>query len=145
MRSMNLVLGRRELFALAMVGLFAGTLTAAQIKPLTVVEGTLLATHAGCPMVKINGREQPLSADTPYLLHTMEDKRLNGREVRLEGTPQPDGSFQVTWLYTVHNGKLFKVRYYCATCNIYALEPGNCVCCQQPTALQEVPVDKPVS
>ena len=53
-----------------------------------------------------------------------------------------DGSFQVQWLYTVHNGKLFRVRYFCATCNIVALEPGNCVCCQQPTELQEIPVDK---
>jgi hypothetical protein len=62
--------------------------------------------------------------------------------VRLEGTPQPDGTFQVQWLYTIHNGKLFRVRYFCATCNIVALEPGNCVCCQQPTELQEIPVDK---
>jgi hypothetical protein len=72
----------------------------------------------------------------------MQDKRLDGREVRLEGTAQPDGTFQVQWLYTIHNGKLFRVRYFCATCNIVALEPGNCVCCQQPTALQEIPVDK---
>jgi hypothetical protein len=26
-----------------------------------------------------------------------------------------------------------------------ALEPGNCVCCQQPTELQEIPVENPVS
>jgi hypothetical protein len=34
------------------------------------------------------------------------------------------------------------VRYFCEVCNVEALEPGDCVCCQAPTELQEVPVDK---
>jgi hypothetical protein len=127
----------------AFVVLLAASLGAAQVKPLSVLEGKLVTTRGDCPLVKLAGREQALSANTPYLLHTLQDKRLDGREVRLEGTRQPDGTFQVQWLYTVHNGKLFKVQYFCATCNIVALEPGNCVCCQQPTVLQEIPVDKP--
>ena len=114
---------------------------AGQAKPLTVIEGTLLTTRGDSPLLKSDGREQPLAANTPYLLHTLQDKRLDGREVRLEGLAKPDGAFEVQWLYTVHNGKLFKVRYFCATCNIVALEPGLCVCCQQPTELQEIPVD----
>jgi len=127
--------------ALASVCLLASSLWAGQPKPLAVLQGTLLTTRGDCPMVKLSGREQALTADTPYLLATLQDKRLDGREVRLEGTPQPGGSFQVQWLYTVHNGKLFRVRYYCPTCNIVALGPGNCVCCQQPTELQEIPVE----
>jgi len=114
---------------------------ASQAPALTVLEGKLLTTRGDCPMLSINGREQALSADNLHLLHTLQDKRLDGREVRLEGIPKPDGSFDVQWLYTVHGGKLFRVRYYCATCNIVALEPGNCVCCQQPTELQEIPKD----
>ncbi len=125
-----------------MLCLLASSLCAAQTKPLSVLEGKLLSNRGNCPLVQINGREQPLSASTPYLLHTLQDKRLDGREVRLEGMAQPDGTFQVQWLYTVHKGKLFRVRYFCATCNIVALEPGICVCCQQPTELQEVPADK---
>ena len=120
-------------------------LWAGQAKPLAVLEGKLLSTRGDCPLLQIGGREQTLSANTPYLYQTLQDKRLDGREVRLEGLPQPDGSFQVHWLYTVHNGKLFKVRYYCPVCNIVALGPGNCVCCQQPTELQELPADKPQS
>jgi hypothetical protein len=136
-------LGRMGVCAMAalLVGFLASSLWAAQAKPLAVLQGKLLSTHGDCPLVKVDGREQPLSAETPYLLHTLQDKRLDGRDVRLEGTTQPDGTFQVRWLYTVHNGKLFKVRYFCARCNIVALEPGNCVCCQQPTDLQEVPVE----
>lgn len=115
---------------------------AADAKPLAVIQGTLLTTRGDCPLVKTNGHDQALSSDNPHLYRTMQDKRLDGREVRLEGTERPDGSFNVQWLYTVHNGKLFRVRYFCATCNIVALEPGLCVCCQQPTELQEVPVEK---
>ncbi len=85
-------------------------------------------------------KDSPLSARTTYLLHTLRDKRLANREVRLEGTTKPDGTFEVARLFTVRNGKLHRVRYYCEVCNIEALEPGNCVCCQQPTELQEIPV-----
>ena len=119
----------------------AANVRAAQAKPLAVLQGQLITTRGDCPLLKVNGREQSLSADTPYLLHTMQDKRLDGRQVRLEGIPKPDGSFEVHWLYTIHDGKLFTVRYFCKTCNIVALEPGNCVCCQQPTELQEIPKD----
>jgi len=138
-----LALSRRAAwpFALALASLLASSLWAAQVKPLAVLQGELLTTRGDCPLLKIDGRELSLSADTSYLLHTLQDKRLDGREVRLEGIPKPDGSFEVHWLYTVHNGKLFRVRYYCRTCNIVALEPGNCVCCQQPTELQEIPKD----
>jgi hypothetical protein len=83
-----------------------------------------------------------LSARTTYLFHTLQDKRLANRQVRLEGTKKPDGTFEVAKLFTVRNGKLYRVRYFCEVCNIEALEPGNCVCCQQPTELQEIPVDE---
>ena len=136
--------GRRLawLMAAVLAFLLGSCLWVAEAKPLAVVQGTLLTTRGDCPLVKTNGREQSLSSDNPHLLHTLQDKRLDGREVRLEGTERPDGSFDVRWLYTVHGGKLFRVRYFCATCNIVALEPGLCVCCQQPTDLQEVPADK---
>jgi hypothetical protein len=130
---------------MALASLLSPSLWGAQAKPLPALQGILLTTRGDCPMLKINGREQALSANTPHLLHTMQDKRLDGHEVRLEGTPQPDGTFEVQWLYTVHNSKLYRVRYFCATCNIVALEPGLCVCCQQPTEFQEIPVEKSIS
>jgi hypothetical protein len=87
-------------------------------------------------------KDYPLFARTTYLFHTLQDKRLANRQVRLEGTTKADGTFEVAKLFTVRNGKLYRVRYYCEVCNIEALEPGNCVCCQQPTELQEIPVDE---
>jgi hypothetical protein len=45
-------------------------------------------------------------------------------------------------IHTVHDGRVYRVRYYCETCNIEAVEPGPCACCQQPVELQEIPLDK---
>ncbi len=103
---------------------------------LVTLEGTGLVLRTG-------KKELKLSARTSYLFHTLQDKRLANREVRLEGTTEPDGTFEVSKLFTLRDGKLYRVRYYCEVCNIEALEPGNCVCCQQPTELQEIPVNEP--
>jgi hypothetical protein len=129
-------------WALLFASLPASGLEAAQSKPPAALEGILLATEGACPILKTHGEERALSATTPYLFHTLQDKRLDGREVRVEGAGKPDGSFEVQWLYTIQKGKLFRVRYYCRVCNIVALEPGPCVCCQQPTELQEIPVEE---
>jgi hypothetical protein len=104
------------------------------------LEGKLLSVPGEGPVLRIHEKDQPLSATTTYLFHTLLDKRLANREVRVEGTTKADGTFEVERLYTVRNGKLYRVRYFCKVCNIEALEPGDCVCCQQPTELQEIPV-----
>ena len=111
-------------------------------KPLETLQGTLIQALEGKPAVKARGKEFQLAARSSYLLHTLEDKRLAGREVRVEGEPKPDGSFEAWKFFTVRDGKLYRVRYYCQICNIEALEPGRCVCCQRPTELQELPVDQ---
>jgi len=139
----------RSGFWLAM-GTFAPMFVAAHIglaaqateKPLKTIQGTLSQALEGKPAVKARGKEFPLAARSSYLLHTLEDKRLAGREVRVEGEPKPDGSFEAWKFFTVRDGKLYRVRYYCQICNIEALEPGRCVCCQRPTELQEIPVDQ---
>ena len=123
--------------------LTASPLYAAQGGPhhLAALAGKLLAISGQGPILRIHEKDQPLSATTTYLFHTLLDKRLANREVRVEGTAKADGTFEVERLYTVKDGKLYRVRYFCKTCNIEALEPGDCVCCQQPTELQEIPVD----
>jgi len=109
----------------------------------TVLEGELASVPGRGPVLRARNRKAyTLSARTTYLLHTLGDKRLANRDVRLEGTMKPDGTFEVTHLYTVRDGKLYRVRYYCEVCNIAALEPGACVCCQRPTELQEIPVSE---
>ena len=121
----------------------ASPLYAAQgeTRHLTALEGKLLSIPEEGPVLRIHDKDQPLSATTTYLFHTLLDKRLANREVRLEGTMKADGTFEVERLYAVRNGKLYRVRYFCKVCNIEALEPGDCVCCQHPTELQEIPAD----
>jgi hypothetical protein len=124
------------------VALAASSLRAAQgvARHRAALEGKLLSVPGEGPVLRIHEKDQPLSATTTYLFHTLLDKRLFNREVRVEGTTKADGTFEVERLYTVRNGKLYRVRYFCKVCNIEALEPGDCVCCQQPTQLQEIPL-----
>jgi hypothetical protein len=123
--------------------LAASPLYAAQgeTRHLAGLEGKLFSIPGQGPVLRIHEKDQPLSATTTYLFHTLLDKRLANREVRLGGTMQADGTFEAERLYTVRNGKLYRVRYFCKVCNIEALEPGDCVCCQHPTELQEIPAD----
>jgi len=105
------------------------------------VQGKLDVAIGGVKIASSTGAITVTSGN-PSLLHTLQDSRLNGREVRLEGERKPDGSFEAHHLYTVRDGKLFRLRYYCHVCNIPAMEPGNCVCCQRPTVLDEIPADE---
>jgi uncharacterized protein (DUF2147 family) len=135
--------GLSVVVALACVAAALPASSAGQVrKPLDAIEGALVQAGGGKVAVKSEGKEVALAARSSYLLHTLEDKRLAGREVRIEGVRKPDGSFEAWRFLTVRDGKLFRVRYYCDVCNIEALEPGRCVCCQRPTELQEIPVDQ---
>lgn len=106
------------------------------------LEGKLINGQGTCPVVKTATKSVPLAGRYDYIFRTLEDKRLQNDEVRVEGEYLADGNFQVDTILTIHHGELYRVRYYCETCNIVGLGPGNCVCCQQPTELQEVPVNK---
>ena len=108
----------------------------------TALEGKLVSLPGRPLSLRTQGKDVPLAAKETFLLHTLEDQRLENRQVRLEGTMKPDGRFEVAHLYTLRDGKLYRVRYYCEICNIAALEPGPCVCCQRPTGLQEIPVSE---
>ncbi len=120
--------------------LASSSIVAQDSKPLTTLEGKLIELAAG-PALQVKGRDVPLATVRTWHFNTLKDKRLVGREIRVEGE-WDGGTFKVSQLYTVKDGKLFRVRYYCDVCNIEALEPGKCVCCQAPTELQEIPVDK---
>ena len=109
-------------------------------RPQLPIDGKLVQLPGHGPVLQVNGKEFDLSARTKWLFQTLEDKRLANREIRIEGEWQPDGTLKVNHFFTVRDGKLYHVRYFCEVCNIKALGPGKCVCCQQPTELQEIPV-----
>lgn len=104
------------------------------------LDGKLAVAPGTGPVLKTPQKDYPLLARAGWLMGILEDKRLLGRELRLEGVLEANGDFRVVHLFSVKNGKLYKVNYYCNTCNIAALGPGACVCCQQDTELRETPV-----
>jgi hypothetical protein len=106
------------------------------------LQGKLLFIQGTGPVVKTAKKQYPLAGRNKYVFSTLEDKRLRDDEVRLKGKMREDGNFQVDDLYTIHHGELYRIQYYCETCNIVGLGPGRCVCCQQPTELQEIPLNK---
>lgn len=106
------------------------------------LQGKLLFIQGTGPVVKTAEKQVPLAGRYEYIFKTLEDKRLRNDEVRLKGEFQKDGNFRVDNIFTIHHGEVYRVRYFCETCNIVGLGPGRCVCCQQPTELQEVPVNK---
>lgn len=105
------------------------------------IQGKLEVADGATKVASTSGAVTVTSTNSA-LVHTLQDSRLNGREVKLEGDRKPDGSFEARHLYLVNGGKLFRLRYYCHVCNIPAIEPGNCVCCQRPTVLDEIPADE---
>lgn len=135
---------RAKTAALVAVLLLAASIGArgAQNTAMVTLDGTLAFKTGIGPVLESKGKAITLSARTTYLFHTLADERLRNKDVRLIGTQLPDGNFKVDEIRTVHNGRVYRVRYYCETCNIEAVEPGPCACCQQPVELQEVPLDK---
>ncbi|MGH9402011.1 MAG: hypothetical protein ACRD2P_07895 [Terriglobia bacterium] len=107
---------------------------------LVTIRGTLNALPGKGPALMAPQKEYTLSGQSPYILHVLEDKRLLNQELQLEGAPGPNGTFIVSRLYAVRNGKLYKIQYYCDICNITYVQPGHCYCCGRETVLQEVPV-----
>jgi len=143
-RQYRRTLKRGCIFAILPIAFVLASAAAAQnieTKPPVVLQGRLVNSPTSAPVLKTKDKELPLAGRTVWLLHTLQDKRLADREIRVEGEWQPDGTLKVNRFFTLRGGKLFRVRYFCEICNIEALEPGDCVCCQQPTELQELPVE----
>ena len=69
----------------------------------------------------------------------LRDPLLIDRDWELVGSMRPDGRFSVVKLFTIKDGKRYRVTYYCEICHIVTHEPGRCMCCQGPTELQEIP------
>jgi hypothetical protein len=69
------------------------------------------------------------------------DERFRQKELLLKGRIFPETSaFEVTTIRSVHQGRVYDLYYYCDVCDIQAVAPGLCECCQGPTELVEKPL-----
>ncbi len=107
------------------------------------IDGLIIAGKSQVPVLQTRDKRIGLYAGDESLKETLRDPRVSGKHLRLEGRYRTDGSFEVTDVYVVHPDGLYRIIYFCNVCHITAFKPGNCVCCQQPTELQEVPLTDP--
>lgn len=69
------------------------------------------------------------------------DKRVRDKELILKGRVFPKSQvFEVSSMRSVRNGVVCDLYYYCVICDIFAVAPGICECCQEPTELVEKPL-----
>ncbi len=104
------------------------------------IRGVLESPAPGAPLrfVSPDGEAVELVADES-LERTLRDPRLATRTWELRGQVLADGRFAVERIFTVKDGELHRVTYYCEICHITTHEPGRCMCCQGDTDLRELP------
>ncbi len=107
------------------------------------IEGIIAVSKGRPSLLRSQGKDIRLSSEDESVAKTLQDSRISGKQLKLVGKFRDDGSFDVADLFAVHPDGLYRIIYYCQVCHITAFKPGNCVCCQQPTELQEVPLSDP--
>ncbi len=71
------------------------------------------------------------------------DRRLQLKDLMITGHVFPNSQImEVIRLRSLRHGQVFDVLYYCDICAIDMVEPGICLCCQQPVELIERPATK---
>ena len=114
-------------------------LAVAALASAEAIRGTLVAPVAGeeLQLALSGGGLVELELDEGLEL-TMRDPQLAKRLWELRGQHQDGGRFAVQKIFTVKDGELHRVTYYCEICHITTHEPGPCMCCQGDTDLREL-------
>jgi hypothetical protein len=89
--------------------------------------------------LEVGGRVFQLASDVP-VGKVLDDERLIGGELEVQGEPAGEGKFKVdeihtSPLYVYVKGERLGVSYWCEICYIRTYTPGKCVCCQEYTKL----------
>ena len=70
------------------------------------------------------------------------DERLHEKNLIINGRVFPKTQLlEVTRFLSIRDGVLHDLYYYCDTCYIRTVAPGNCDCCQAPVVLIERPLN----
>jgi len=69
------------------------------------------------------------------------DARFREKELLIRGRIFPESHiFDPAVIRSIRNGTIYDLYYYCDICDIQAVAPGPCECCQGPTELLEKPL-----
>ena len=79
---------------------------------------------------------------TKYSEALFADQRFREKQLLLKGRLFPKTQiFEPTIIRSIRNGVVCDLYYYCDVCDIQAVAPGPCECCQGPTELVEKPLE----
>ncbi|GIW80630.1 MAG: hypothetical protein KatS3mg105_2437 [Gemmatales bacterium] len=91
-------------------------------------------------LVTTDGKVLPLIKNDNSRMFFKEPK-LQNRLMRIEGRLLPGSQLlQVIRVYSIRDGKLYEVFYWCDVCVIKRFEKQNCDCCGEPMILREEPI-----
>jgi hypothetical protein len=79
--------------------------------------------------------------ETDPLAAIFQDAQVRERELLVRARPRPDETLEIVKVYSVKEGKLQDLHYFCEVCNITAYAPGPCPCCRREMELRETPVE----
>jgi hypothetical protein len=66
------------------------------------------------------------------------DERVRAKALIIKGRTFPKTHIlEAMNLYSIHDGVVHDLYYWCVTCAIRTTAPGDCVCCQEPVELVE--------
>jgi hypothetical protein len=69
------------------------------------------------------------------------DERLHKKELMIKGRTFPKTQIlEAISLQSIDHGVVHDLYYYCYTCAIRSVAPGDCECCQEPVELVEKPL-----
>jgi hypothetical protein len=69
-----------------------------------------------------------------------EDARVRERDLVVRARPAGKDAVEIIKVFTVKDGTLHDVHYFCDVCHIAAYVPGHCPCCGQEMELRETPL-----
>ena len=70
------------------------------------------------------------------------DERLHEKVLLINGRVFPETQLlEITRFASIKDGVVHELYYYCDTCYIRTVAPGNCDCCQAPVVLIEKPLN----
>jgi hypothetical protein len=68
------------------------------------------------------------------------DDRLRERELVVRARMTASDELETIKTYSVRDGRLHDLDYFCEVCNVVAYAPGLCPCCRRPMLLRETPL-----
>ncbi len=74
------------------------------------------------------------------LVGIFEDPRVRERDLLVRGREAAGGAVEIIKVYSVKDGKLHDLHYFCDVCHIAAYVPGRCPCCGREMELREIPL-----